>query len=43
MNKLYYLLLAMMLLLSACTKKKTVPDTTNPIDYADMTYWYAFG
>ena len=43
MNKLHCLLLAMILLLSACAKKKTAPDATTPIDYADMTYWYAFG
>ena len=36
-------MLAMILLLSACAKKRTTPDTTNSIDYADMTYWYAFG
>ena len=43
MNKLHCCLLVVILLLSACAKKKTAPDSTNPIDYADMTYWYAFG
>ena len=43
MKKISSLLLGMMLLLAACAEKKTAPETSNPIDYADMTYWYAFG
>ena len=33
----------MMLLLAACAEKRSAPETSNSIDYADMTYWYAFG
>ena len=34
----------MMLLLAGCTEKKTATsETASIIDYADTTYWYAFG
>jgi len=34
----------MMLLLAACAEKQTATrEEATPIDYADMTYWYAFG
>jgi len=36
--------LGMMLLLAACAEKQTATrEESNAIDYADMTYWYAFG
>ena len=41
MNKLLCSL-CVLLLLTACAEKKTTPDNVT-IDYADMTYWYAFG
>lgn len=44
MKKISSLLLGMMLLLAACSEKKTATrEEANAIDYADMTYWYAFG
>lgn len=43
MNKLHFILLCLVMLFTACTEKKTTPETIIPIDYADMTYWYAFG
>jgi len=43
MNKIHCIILGLVLLFSACANKKTAPDTVNPIDYTDMTYWYAFG
>ena len=37
-------MLGMMLLLAACAEKQTATrEEANAIDYADMTYWYAFG
>lgn len=42
MNKLLCLLCALMML-AACAGKKTSTETNSAIDYADMTYWYAFG
>ena len=47
MKKIIESILVLALLLSACGqksgKKKADPRVANPIDYADMTYWYAFG
>ena len=44
MRKISSLLLGMMLLFAACSEKKTVTrEVANAIDYADTTYWYAFG
>ena len=44
MRKISSLLLGVMLLLAACSEKKTAThEAANAIDYADMTYWYAFG
>ena len=42
MNKLLCSL-CVLLLLMACAEKKTTPEVDVTIDYADMTYWYAFG
>lgn len=42
MNKLLCSL-CVLLLLMACAEKKTTPEVDITIDYADMTYWYAFG
>ncbi len=44
MKKISSLLLGVMLLFAACSEKETtMSEVTNAIDYADMTYWYAFG
>jgi hypothetical protein len=44
MRKISSLLLGVMLLLAACSEKKTAThEAANAIDYADKTYWYAFG
>lgn len=43
MKKINSLLLGVMLLLSACNTKTPVEPETTAIDYADTTYWYAFG
>ena len=44
MKRICSLLLGMMLLFAACSEKQTATlEVTNAIDYADMTYWYAFG
>ncbi len=44
MKKISSLLLGVMLLFAACSEKETTTsEVTNAIDYADMTYWYAFG
>ena len=44
MRKISSLLFGVMLLLAACSEKKTATcEAANAIDYADMTYWYAFG
>ena len=42
MNKLLCSL-CVLLLLMACAEKKTTLEVDVTIDYADMTYWYAFG
>ena len=42
MNKLLGSL-CVLLLLMACAEKKITPEVDVTIDYADMTYWYAFG
>ena len=44
MKQINSIILVLFLLLSACRGKQTV-DAISPqaIDYADMTYWYAFG
>ena len=44
MKQINSIILALVLLLFACRGKQTV-DALSPqtIDYADMTYWYAFG
>ena len=44
MKQINSIILALVLLLSACRGKQTV-DALSPqaIDYADMTFWYAFG
>ena len=44
MKKISSLLLGMMLLLTACSEKKmAISETPTAIDYANTTYWYAFG
>ena len=43
MKKINSLLLGVMLLLAACNTKTPVEPETTAIDYADTTYWYAFG
>lgn len=43
MKKINSLLLGMMLLLAACNTKTPVELEATAIDYADTTYWYAFG
>ena len=44
MKKINSILLAMALLFSACASKKVTPtETADVIDYADTTFWYAFG
>ena len=44
MKKISSLLLSVMLLFAACSEKETATcEVTNAIDYADTTYWYAFG
>lgn len=44
MKKISSLLLSVMLLFAACSEKETTTsEVTKAIDYADMTYWYAFG
>lgn len=44
MKQINNIILALALLLTACgEKRKVVPVSSQAIDYADMTYWYAFG
>ena len=43
MKKINSLLLGVMLLVAACNTKTPVEPETTAIDYADTTYWYAFG
>lgn len=43
MKKINSLLLGVMLLLAACNTKTPVEPKATAIDYADTTYWYAFG
>ena len=43
MKEISSLLLIVALLFSACTDKSAVVPEANAIDYADSTYWYAFG
>ena len=43
MKKINSLLLGVMLLLAACNTKTPVEPEATAIDYADTTYWYAFG
>ena len=44
MKKINSLLVAVALLFSACAEKKVAePEATASIDYADTTFWYAFG
>ena len=43
MKKINSLFLGVMLLLAACNTKTPVEPETTAIDYADTTYWYAFG
>jgi len=43
MKKINSLLLGVMLFLAACNTKTQVEREATAIDYADTTYWYAFG
>lgn len=44
MKQINNIILALALLLTACgEKQKVAPISSQAIDYADMTYWYAFG
>ena len=44
MKQINSIILALALLLTACGEKQKVsPVSSQAIDYADMTYWYAFG
>ena len=44
MKQINSIILALALLLTACgEKRKVAPVSSQAIDYADMTYWYAFG
>lgn len=44
MKQINSIILALALLLTACgEKQKVAPAYSRAIDYADMTYWYAFG
>ena len=43
MKKINSLFLGMMLLLVACNTKTSVEPEATAVDYADTTYWYAFG
>ena len=43
MKKINSLFLGVMLLLAACNTKTQVEREATAIDYADTTYWYAFG
>lgn len=44
MKQINSVILALALLLTACgEKQKVFPVSSQAIDYADMTYWYAFG
>lgn len=44
MKQINSIILALALLLTACgEKQKLAPAYSRAIDYADMTYWYAFG
>ena len=44
MKQINSIFLALALLLTACgEKRKVAPISSQAIDYADMTYWYAFG
>ena len=44
MKQINSIILALALLLTACgEKQKVAPTYSRAIDYADMTYWYAFG
>lgn len=44
MKQINSIILALALLLTACgEKQKVAPVSSQAIDYADMTYWYAFG
>lgn len=43
MKKINSLFLGVMLLLAACNTKTPVEPKATAIDYADTTYWYAFG
>lgn len=43
MKKINSLLLGVMLFLSACNTKTSVEPEATAVDYADTTYWYAFG
>lgn len=44
MKQINSIILALALMLTACgEKQKVAPAYSRAIDYADMTYWYAFG
>ncbi len=43
MKKINSFLLGVMLLLAACNTKTPVEPEATAVDYADTTYWYAFG
>ena len=44
MKQINSVIIALALLFTACGEKQRVaPVSSQAIDYADMTYWYAFG